>query len=352
MDDNRRSKKINRSKKRKKRIFSWLVLPLLVIIISAVSYGTFLFNKAQSALDTSFEAVERDSMRESAVNPDVDNISVLFIGVDDSEEREYKASARSDALILATFNKDLKSVKLLSIPRDSYVRIPDHGKDKITHAHSYGGPATTIETVEKLLDIPVDYYVKMNFNAFVEVIDSLGGIKIDVPYAFAEFNSDEKKFIHLEPGFQELNGEETLALARTRKLDSDIERGKRQMEIINAIISKAASAGSVTKYGNVIEAVGENMTTDLSFKEMTAFIEYLAVGTSLNIESMTLEGSDLYLPNKQGNNIYYYKLDEEYLETAQNSLKSHLELNNTLVTDDDTEKDANTNEEDKYSSIN
>ena len=110
------------------------------------------------------------------------------------------------------------------------------------------------------------------------------------------------------------------------------------MEIINAIISKAASAGSVTKYDNVIEAVGDNMTTDLSFKEMTAFIDYLAVGTSLNIESMTLEGSDLYLPNKQGDNIYYYKLDEEYLETAQNSLKSHLELNNTLVTDDDTIK--------------
>ena len=103
------------------------------------------------------------------------------------------------------------------------------------------------------------------------------------------------------------------------------------MEIINAIINKAASAGSVTKYDNVIEAVGENMTTDLSFKEMTAFIDYVAAGTSLNIETMTLEGSDLYLPNKKGNNIYYYKLDEEYLETVQNTLKSHLELNNTLV---------------------
>ena len=66
----------------------------------------------------------------------------------------------------------------------------------------------------------------MNFNAFVDVIDALGGVEVDVPYAFAESNSNEKKVIHLEPGIQKLNGEETLALARTRKLDSDIERGK------------------------------------------------------------------------------------------------------------------------------
>ena len=187
MDDNRRSFKIKKKKNmRRKRVLKWIILPLLIILISTVSYGTFLFSKAQTAMDSSYEEIDRNSIRDIAVNPDFDNISVLFIGVDDSEDRKYKSSARSDALILATFNKDLKSVKLLSIPRDSYVRIPDHGKDKITHAHSYGGPATTIETVEKLLDIPVDYYVKMNFNAFVEVIDSLGGIKIDVPYAIAE----------------------------------------------------------------------------------------------------------------------------------------------------------------------
>ena len=153
MVNNRRSAIIKKKKKEKKRkrIIKWFLIPLFVIIISAVSYGAVLFSKAQTALNASYEEIDRDSIRDIAVNPEVDNISILFIGVDDSEEREYGSSARSDALILATFNKDSKSVNLLSIPRDSYVKIPDHGKDKITHAHSYGGPATTIETVENLL---------------------------------------------------------------------------------------------------------------------------------------------------------------------------------------------------------
>ncbi|WP_428909662.1 LCP family protein [Niallia sp. Krafla_26] len=350
---NGRSVKIQRKKKKRNKILKWYLIPIVVIFLSALTYGTFLFNKAQTAMDTSYEKIERDSKRDIAVNPEVDNISILFIGVDDSDERSYGSSARSDALILATFNKDLKSVNLLSIPRDSYVKIPDHGKDKITHAHAFGGATATIETVENLFEIPVDYYVKMNFNAFVEVVDALGGIEVEVPYEFGELNSEADKIIYLTPGLQKLNGEEALALSRTRKLDSDIERGKRQMDILKSIISKASSVGSVTKYGNIIDAVGGNMTTDLSFNELTSFIDYIAAGSSLNIETLTLQGGDLYIPNKYGKNIYYYGLDEEHLESVQNLLKSHLELKNALVTEDEYDADRyyDTETHNKYSSV-
>ena len=348
--ENRRSLKIKNKKSKRKNIFlKWIVLPLLIIIISTVSYSTFLYSKAQTAMNLSYKPLERNSsIRETAVNPTEDNISILFIGVDDSEERKYKSSARSDALILATFNVDNKSVKLLSIPRDSYVNIPGKGKDKITHAHSYGGPATTIKTVENLLEVPVDFYVKMNFNAFVDIIDSLGGINFDVPYAIDESNSAENKRIRLQPGLQKLNGEQALAVARTRKQDSDIMRGKRQMEIIQAVINKVGSAGSISKYDDVIEAVGKNMTTDLSFNQMTAFINYVAAGSSLNIETISLDGHDLYLENDNGNSIYYYQLDEDNLESIQTTLKSHLDLSSALVSDED---DAEI-EDDQYSSIN
>ena len=157
---------------------------------------------------------------------------------------------------------------MVSIPRDSYVYIPvEKKKDKITHAHVFGGTEGTIETVEELFDIPVDYFVKLNFNAFIDVVDALGGIEVDVPITFTEQNSkDTADAIHLKKGLQELNGEEALALSRTRKIDNDIERGKRQQLVLQAIIDKAVSIGSITKYGKLMESMGDNLTTNMEFR--------------------------------------------------------------------------------------
>ena len=102
-----------------------------------------------------------------------------------------------------------------------------------------GGTLTTIETVEELFDIPINYYVRMNFNAFIDVVDALGGIEAEVPYALHELDEFDKFTINLQPGLQHLNGSQALALARTRKQDNDIERGKRQQEILSAIIKKS-----------------------------------------------------------------------------------------------------------------
>src|SRR5699024_5353757 len=126
---------------------------------------------------------------------------------------------------------------------DSYVYIPEVGYNtKINHAHAYGGPRATSKAVEELLAIPIDYYVRINFEAFMDVVDALDGITVDVPYEFREQDSqDRANKIHLNPGVQKLDGEEALALARTRKLDNDIERGKRQQEIVKALIDRAVS---------------------------------------------------------------------------------------------------------------
>src|SRR5699024_2592231 len=138
--------------------------------------------------------------------------------------------------------------------------------------HAYGGPRATIDTVEELLGIPIDYFVRINFEAFMDVVDAVEGIEYDVPYEFSEQNSrDQADSIHLYPGVQELDGEEALALARTRKHDSDVERGKRQQEIIKALVSKVLSVKSLLKYDDVIEAVGENMKTNMTFTEMKSF---------------------------------------------------------------------------------
>ncbi|MBT2698206.1 LCP family protein [Bacillus sp. ISL-40] len=314
---------------RRKRLLLWFVMPILLLIIGATAYGGFLYNKAESVMNKSYKPIERDT--KAKANVKLENTSILFIGVDDSEKRKSNGSSRSDALMLATFNKKEKSIKLLSIPRDSYVHIPE--KDiytKITHAHAYGGVKLTLETVEELLDVPVDYYVKMNFNAFIDVINALDGVKVDVPFTFSEQDSqDHAKAITLKKGVQELDGEQALAFARTRKMDSDIQRGQRQQQIFKAILSKGSSIKSISNYTDVMEAVGKNMSTDLTFDQMKSFISYIQAGSGIDVESLSLKGSDSYIDR-----VYYYQLDETALEETKSTLKTHLNRKITASTTD------------------
>lgn len=330
--------------KKPKRKFSIVLKVLLLLaaslLLCVTTYGVYITKKAEKALDNSYEEVDRDKsgMRQAKVEPVQDNVSILFIGVDDSEERGQGADhSRSDALVLATLNNKAKTVKLVSIPRDSYVYIPYiDDEDKITHAHAFGGTLASIETVEELFDIPVDYYVRMNFNAFIDVVDALGGIEVDVniPYAFYEMDEHDNKSIYLEPGLQQLNGSEALSLARTRKHDSDIMRGQRQQDIIKAIAQKASSITSISKYDDIVEAIGDNMKTDMTFDEMKSFFSYFTQGIP-QIDALTLKGTD-----DTSTGIYYYQLDEESLEETQHILQSHLEL----IPDSSSISGANTTE--------
>lgn len=325
MSISRQKKRKAKKKKRLRRRVKIGLLSLLIIFVAFVSYGVHLYLKTTSMLADSYEddGREKSALRETEVDPTKDNFSILIIGADTSEARESLGNPRSDTLIYATFNKSQNSIKLLSIPRDSLVYIPYLDKEtKINHAYSSkGGLNATIETVEHLLEVPVDYYVTLNFEAFIGIVDALGGVTIDVPYEIYEQNSkDEYNAIHLRPGRQVLDGEEALAFARTRKYDNDIERGKRQQEVIKAVMDKAMSLNAVFNAGDIIESIGDNMKTNLRSDEIFSFISYALNGSGFDIESLTLEGSD-YQPGR----VYYYKLDEEALEETKRILKNHLE---------------------------
>lgn len=319
---------VKKKKKRKLRKRAYILIPLFIVFIGALSWAISLYIKADSVLTDSYEDDGRDKseLRAEKVDPKFDNVSILMMGVDDNDHRT--GNARTDSLMVATLNKDEKSVKLVNIPRDSYVYVPAYGYEtKINHAHAKGGPKATIETVENLLEVPIDYYVKVNFHAFVEVVDALGGITAEVPYEFKESNSmDKRDAIHLMPGEQKLNGEEALALARTRKLDNDIERGKRQQDLIKAIVKKATSVNALLKFDDVIEAIGDNMTTNMTFSEMKSFISYGTSGSNIDIDSSTLSGVD-YQPA----NVYYWQLDQQALTETKTMLQSHLELQTELT---------------------
>ena len=322
---------VRRKRKRKRRVrrFIFTIIALISIaLFSVLAYGAYLYVKADNTLTESYEddGREKSELREEVVDPGEDSVSILLMGVDTSEKRSNDGNPRTDALMVATLNKEDKSVKLLSIPRDSYVYIPEVDRQtRINHAHAYGGPKATVETVENLLDIPIDYWVRVNFDAFVEVVDAIGGVTVEVPYTFSEQDSkDRANAIRLEKGIQDLDGEEALALARTRKLDSDIERGKRQQEIIKAVAKKSVSLGSVFKYDDIIDAVGNNMATNMEPREIRGFVSYVTGG--LNIESLTAEGSPW-----RYNGMDLWRLDEQKLEETKSMLKDHLDLNETTT---------------------
>src|SRR5699024_1692857 len=322
LQENQTRTKIVRKRKLKKRVF--ILLFIFILLLGALAYGAYLYFEAQSAFTGSFEndGREKSSLREEAVNPKLDNVSVLIMGVDSSEEREQEGPGRTDAMIFATLNKDSKSVKLVSIPRDSLVYIPEVGYEtKINHAHAYGQEQAVIDTVEGLLEIPIDYWVRVNFDSFIDVVDALDGVTMDVPYEFKEQDSqDRANAIHLYPGVQELDGEQALALARTRKLDNDIERGRRQQEDLTATIDRNISTNSTLKLDDGVEAVSANMEMSMKTKEAKSFVSYGTSGKNLKIENITLEGMD-YQPG----NTYFWKLDELALEETIKELQEHLE---------------------------
>ncbi|OFD47998.1 LytR family transcriptional regulator [Bacillus mycoides] len=355
LQENTRSKPKN-SKKKTKIIIS----VILFFLIIGGGYTWFLVNKASSAIRNAAHDLARgdkSDLRDKAVKPITNNVSVLIMGVDESDVRgkEYGEAIRTDALLLATFNKDSKTVKLLSIPRDTYTYIPvEKKKDKITHAHAFGstkngkdgGPQASIDAVEKLTNVPVDYFVKFNFKSFIKIVDDLGGIEVDVPVEFTEQDSnDTAEAIHLQKGVQKLNGEEALALARTRHIDSDAMRGQRQQLVIEAILKKLTSVGSVTKVGNIIDDINGQFVTNLTFDDMLSFYKY---GADSSIEKLQIEGDDCYMAKGDdtcsksagGGRTYYYNPDKKELANVTNELRTHLGLPAYTKSDSDSDSDS------------
>lgn len=324
--DRKTYKKKTKGRKLRKR-FLVILLPLLLVGFIAIGYSVSLYVKAQEVANDSYEEVQSSDKRDEVVDPKEDHVSILFLGVDESDKRKNASgfeggASRSDAMILATLNNDDKSVKLTSIPRDTLAYIPEVGiEDKINHAHAFGGPKASMEAVEELLDVPVDYYVRMNFYAFIDVVEALNGVEVEVPFDMEEMNSnDSANAISLKEGRQMLNGEEALAFARSRSYDSDVARGGRQLEVMQAVLDRSASVGSIGKYSDVIEAIGNNMKTNMKFEDMRSFISY-ATNSDLKVDMHTLEGEAVTY-----NGIYYYEAYEEELIDVRAQLREHLEM--------------------------
>ncbi|AIW84023.1 LCP family protein [Bacillus mycoides] len=336
----------SREKKNKRKYKKTTIISVLlgVLLFGGVGYGAYVYMKTSNLVQKSnlnLSRGEKSNLREKAVKPITHNVSMLIMGIDENQERQkgYNGAFHTDALLLVTFNKEDKTVKLTSIPRDTYTYVPlEKKKDKITHAYGSGfvkngkdgGPQASVEAVEKLLQVPVDYFVKFNFGSFIKIVDGLDGVEVDVPVEFTEQNSkDEPDTIHLKKGVQKLTGEEALALARTRHIDSDAMRGQRQQLVIEAILSKLKNVGSITKLEKMVEAVDGDFKTNLALDDILSFYKY---GLDCSVEKMQLSGDDLYLPNgPNGRRIYYYNPNKKDLQNLSNTLRTHLGLSEKQI---------------------
>lgn len=260
--------------------------------------------------------VETPDIVTSQLESDDNSVSFLLLGVD-SRNKDF--IGRTDSMILLTANKKEKSVKLVSIPRDSYVWIEKKGfRDKITHANAFGGQETAVDTVEDLFGIKIDHAVTINFESFVEVVDILGGIEVEVPFDFTAPTLDGKTISYYK-GAQTLDGQESLAYARMRKQDpsGDIGRGERQQQIIESILKETATFSSVTNFKDLYNVAKDNVKTDVGLMDILNLVPHIqSVG---DIEKLNLTGN-----GKKINGIYYYQLDINVLENVRKELKEHL----------------------------
>ena len=239
--------------------------------------------------------------------------SVLMLGIDERDGDK----GRSDTMIVLTVNPTTKNVKMLSIPRDTRTEIIGHNTtDKINHAYAFGGPEMAMDTVENFLDIPIDYYVKINMEGFNDIVDAVDGITVQNDLDFTQDGH------HFTKGEINLNGTEALSYTRMRYNDpnGDFGRQGRQRQIIEGIIAEGASVSSLTNYRAIFNALGSNIQTNLTFDEMMD-IQNNYRAASGSIEEMTIEGEGTKIDG-----IYYYLVPDEEKEHIQGVLKEHLEI--------------------------
>ena len=233
--------------------------------------------------------------------------------------------ARSDVNILAAVDTQAKKLLLVATPRDFYVTFPETGgaKDKLAHAGVYGVEASAA-ALEGLYGVTVDYWVKMNFTGFVELIDALGGVEV---YSDQEFTVEPIKTYR--QGYNQLTGLEALAFARERYSfpDGDYQRAKNQMEVIRAVVEKCSSFALVQNFRPVLEAAGEHLETNMP-KEHLYGLAALQLGDPgpWTVETYTAQGDSAYREtwSMPGQELYVILPGEASVQEAKEKLAAAL----------------------------
>lgn len=312
------------------------VLGILAIgVIGVTVYGINFYSEAENTFNNISQEVDRTTTkRETQVSiEDRDAFSILLLGLDTGGKGRTE-QGRSDTIMVVTVNPKKKQSTIVSLDRDIYTQIVGYGTmDKLNHAYAFGGVEMSMDTVENLLDIPIDHYATINFQGLSDLVDALGGLEIDNKYHF------ELDGVELTPGKYHLDGEQVLAYSRFRKYDpytemgdpeGDVGRQKRQREVVTKIVNKILSLDGVNNYRDILKAVEKNTTTDLKWTDM------LDIATNYLPAFDSIKQDQLIGEDQMINDIYYQILGMNDLLEKQNLLKEQLDLpqNDELSTGD------------------
>ena len=311
----------------------------LVILVNSGNYDAMVqndetFEAKVRVIDTVSIVTERE---ETDTNIDVtkDPFVVYLSGID-TRSNSLPSRSLSDVNIILAVNPNTKNILMVHIPRDYYVQL--HGttgnKDKLTHAGTIGGIEMSMGTIEDLLEIDIPYYIRVNFNAVVNLVDAIGGINInsDVNYSFTCWTDRSCTF---NPGLNYVGGKCALAFARERHAyeTGDRHRGENQEQVIELIIDKVTSSSTlINNYTDILNALDGTFETNFTTDDITSLVKMqINDMASWNIESVNVDGTGASLPTYSYPNQNLYVMNPN-MESVEKAVQ---ELNEVLGTPDE-----------------
>lgn len=235
-----------------------------------------------------------------------DQVNILLLGQDDYEDMTF----RTDVIILLSINPEYQTGTLISFPRDLYVSIPGYWSNRINTAWALGGWQKLQEVFETNFGIKPDYYMKVHFDGFQDIVESLGGIDVDITETLTDTcNMDPSGWCTFEPGTMHMNGETALWYSRSRMTTSDFDRNRRTQDVIMAMAKKAMSLNMIPKIPELYSHYREYIDTDMPLTAvlqlmpmasvLTDFnnIRHFAVDSTMAYDWITWEGSMVLMPD-------------------------------------------------------
>jgi polyisoprenyl-teichoic acid--peptidoglycan teichoic acid transferase len=304
----------------KKKILITLASIVGILVIGVAGYAYYLYSSVKDTANQIHETVKLDTPHEKPVITQSNNsqpISILLMGVD---ERTGDVG-RSDTLIAMTLNPQRKTMQMISIPRDTRTEIIGRGTmDKINHAYAFGGPKMAIETVENFTGVKMDYFIRVNMQALSALVDAVGGVTVHNDIDWFD-DGTYKLGYHYVKGDISLNGPEALGYVRMRHDDpnGDFGRNSRQRQVIMAVINKAASISSITRFNQILAALGTNVKTNMTFDDMMNIQKNYADCRN-NITQYEVKGT-----GEKIGGIYYLSVPSDEKAKVTGMLKDNLQ---------------------------
>lgn len=308
------------------KILKIILSSLAIVILSAgLALGYKIaanpLDKANKKVDSNKIAEAKENLKATSPFTGDDPLHILLFGIDKTattDMTEEGNPTRSDVIMLLTIDPVSKRAQLLSLPRDTYVDIEGHkGKTKLGHAYAYGGEELAEKTVERFLDVSVDYYATVDYNAVRRLVDAVGGIEVDIPfdYTYEDTYVVPHLYINFKKGKQKLNGDDAVRYLRIRKIyeNQDLDRIQTQQGFLMKIFDKLKSPRMIFKIPELIDLVMDNVETNLSYGQ----IAYLAK-MGLDFDKDSIQMDTLVGENKRIGKLEYYVVDRE---SAREQLK-------------------------------